>query len=265
MRPRPAWMLRVDRLDRSIYRAERALCGGLFVAMVLVMGLYVVHRVFSREQGRLSTAALHLAARLGQTPDPAFVHGPVSLGLNLLLGVALAVLAMRTGVATRTWSWPKALAGAVGLLVAGTAAVWLVLALLPNGLVWGPSGALVGMLWTGFVGASLATYEKKHLALELADKLWPAGAQRWVKGAAIVLTTCLCALLACLAWVSLRDHYATWVADPEAGTLQPTVWPRWVLLVALPLSWTMISLRFLGEGARVLAGIEPPPAGHDQA
>ncbi|MBM4341888.1 MAG: TRAP transporter small permease subunit [Deltaproteobacteria bacterium] len=258
-------MRSVDRLDRAVYRAEQALCGGLFVAMVLVMGLYVVHRVFSREQGRLSTAVLKIAAALGHAPDHAFVHGPVSLGLNLALGFALAVLAMRTSAATRGLPWSRALAGAAGLVASGAAAVWLVLTLLPNGLVWGPSGALVGMLWTGFVGASLATYEKKHLALELADKLWPAPAQRWVKGGALVLTTGLCALLAALAWVSLRDHFGTWLGDPEAGTLQPTVWPRWVLLLALPVSWTMISLRFLGEGARVLAGIEPPPAGHDEA
>ncbi len=265
MRSRPAWMLRVDRLDRAVYRGEQALCGGLFVAMVLVMGLYVVHRVFSREQGRLSTALLKLAGALGHALDPAFAHGPLSLCVNLTLGFGLAVLAMRTGAATRGWSWPKALNGAVVLTAAGATGVWLVLTLLPNGLVWGPSGALVGMLWTGFVGASLATYEKKHLALELADKLWPVAAQRWVKGAAILATTSLCALLAVLAWVSLRDHFGTWVSDPEAGTLQPTVWPRWVLLVALPVSWSMISLRFLGEGVRVLAGIEAPPAGHDQA
>lgn len=258
-------MQRIDQLDRAIYRGEQWLCGGIFVGMIAVMAANVLHRVFSRPQGRLSAAVLSLAHSCGAQLDPATVHGPVSTALNITLGFAMAVLAMRTSQATRRWSWPKALLAAVGLTAAGAAGIALLLVALPNGVVWGPALALAGMLWTGFLGASLATYEKKHLALELADKIWPQRLQKPIKGLALLLTTALCALLCYLSWVSLREHCATWLDDPQAGILLPTTLPKWVLLTALPVAWTTIALRFLGEAWRVLAGIEPPPASGDAA
>ena len=260
MKPRPPWLRQVDRCDRAIYRGEQVVCGAVFLTMIAVMAIYVLQRVFSRPQGRLSTAMLKMAGALGQAPDPLVVHGPVSTAVNLTLGFGLALLVMRTSAGTKAWPWSKALAAALALTVTGTAAVVLVLVVLPNGLIWGPSAALVGMLWSGFLGASLATYEKKHLALELADKIWPQRWQRAVKGLALLLTTALCALLSVLAWYSVRAHFDTWQADPEAGTLLPTAWPRWVLLVALPIAWSLISLRFLAEGLRIVANVQPASA-----
>lgn len=268
MKPRPPWLRQLDRCDRAIYRGEQVVCGVVFLTLIAVMAIYVLQRVFSRPQGRLSTAMLKIAGAVGQAPDPLVVHGPVSTAVNLTLGFGLALLVMRTSVGTKTWPWSKALTAALALTVTGVAAVALVLVALPNGLIWGPSAALVGMLWSGFLGASLATYEKKHLALELADKIWPQPWQRAVKGLALLLTTALCALLSVLAWYSVRAHFDTWQADPEAGTLLPTAWPRWVLLVALPIAWTLISLRFLAEGLRIVADIEPAdvePAGVEPA
>lgn len=265
MRPRPGWMTTVDRLDRLMYRGEQWLCGAIFVGMIVAMAANVLHRVFSRPQGRLSAALLAILDQLGAHPDPAMLHGPVSTALNLALGFGMAVLAMRTSQATRQWRWPKALLAAAGLTATGAAMVVLLLVALPNGVVWGPALALAGMLWTGFLGASLATYEKKHLALELADKIWPAAWQRPIKGLALVLTTALCALLCALAWVSLREHLATWLHDPQAGILLPTTIPKWVLLTALPVAWTTIALRFLGEGLRVLVGLEAPSVDQDVA
>lgn len=265
MRARPAWMRRIDAVDRLIYRGEQWACGAIFVGMILVMALNVAHRVFSRPQGRLSAAVVGIAAQCGVALDLAFAHGALSLGLNLAIGFALALMAVRRGAATQGWPWPKSLAAAAGLTAGAAAAVWMLLAALPNGLVWGPTAAMAAMLWTGFLGASLATYEKRHLALEMADKLWPARAQRAVKGAGLAVTAALCLLLCWLAWSSLRMHVDTWMADPEAGTLQPTGWPRWLLLLALPLSWTVISLRFFGEGVRVALGIEAPEVAEDRA
>ncbi len=261
----PGWIARLDALDALVYRAEQRLAGLLFVAMVLGMALSVTHRVFSRPEGRVSALLLKILQSLGIAAEPAFIHGPVSLGLNLAIGYGLAVTALRTAVATRAWSLGKSsLAGAL-ITALGAGAVALLLQVLPNGIVAGPALALAGMLWIGFLGASLTTYEKKHLALEMADKLWPKALQRPIRGVALVLTALLAALLCALAWWSIGEHYATWAQDPQAGQLLPTEIPKWTLLTILPLSWSVMTLRFAGEGVRILLNLESIPPAEDLA
>lgn len=257
-------MRAIDRLDAAIARGERALCGALFVAMIACMATNVVQRVFSRPEGRLSAGALAIGRAFGAQWDPAIVHGPGSTAINLAIGLAAALLAVRTSGWSRGWTWPRAIGAAIALTAVGAGLVALVLWLLPNGLVWGPAMALAGMLWTGFLGASVATHEKKHLALEIADKIWPLRAQRYVKAIALCSTAAACAVVCALSWHSIRDHLDTWLADPQAGILLPTAVPKWILLGVLPISWSIITLRIAGEGARVAAGIEPPAAALDE-
>lgn len=263
--PAPGWIAKLDALDHLVYRAEQRLAGLLFVAMVLGMALSVAHRVFSRPEGRVSALLLKILQAMGISADPGVIHGPVSLGLNLAIGYLLAVTALRTAVATRAWSIGKALLAAVLITALGAGAVALLLELLPNGIVAGPALALAGMLWIGFLGASLTTYEKKHLALEMADKLWPKSLQRPIRGLAMLLTAALAALLCLLAWWSICEHYATWALDPQAGQLVPTEIPKWTLLTILPLSWTVMTLRFAGEGVRILLNLEAIPPAEDLA
>ena len=259
----PTWIARLDALDALVYRSEQRLAGLLFVAMVLGMAVSVAHRVFSRPEGRLSTLLLKLLLKMGMAVEPAQIHGPVSLGLNLFIGYLLAVTALRTAVATKSWSLKKSLAVGVLATALGAGAVGLLLVALPNGIVAGPALALAGMLWIGFLGASLTTYEKKHLALEMADKLWPQSLQRPIRGLAMLLTAALSALLCVLAWWSIGEHYATWALDPQAGQLLPTEIPKWTLLTVLPVSWTIIALRFAGEGIRILLKLEAIPPSED--
>lgn len=261
----PSWIARLDALDALVYRAEQRLAGLLFVAMVLGMAVSVAHRVFSRPEGRVSALLLKVLHGMGIAVEPAMVHGPLSLGLNLAIGYLLAVTALRTSVTTRAWSLKKSLAAGVVATALGAGAVALLLEILPNGIVAGPALALAGMLWIGFLGASLTTYEKKHLALEMADKLWPKALQRPIRGLAMLLTAALAGLLCVLAWWSIREHYATWALDPQAGQLLPTEIPKWTLLTILPVSWTVITLRFAGEGMRILLKLEEIPPAEDLA
>ena len=46
--------------------------------------------------------------------------------------------------------------------------------LVPNGLVWSQPVALGLLLWVALIGATLSTKARAHIALEVADKIWPA-------------------------------------------------------------------------------------------
>ena len=40
------------------------------------------------------------------------------------------------------------------------------------------------MMWVALLGASMATYERSHLALEMGEKIWPQKWLRYVKAVA---------------------------------------------------------------------------------
>jgi len=234
-------------VNHKIYQVERLVAGGLFLTMTLVVALSVVHRVFSREEGRLSLALLKLLQRMGFSPEPSFIHGPISLGINFAIGFGLASLAVRTVKTGKPWRRSHATSLALAVVALGAGCVWLVLALFPSGLVWGPAVALACMLWVGFLGASLATYENKHLALEMGEKLWPAQWQRPIKALAMCLTAGLCAFLALLACMSIGAHFAAWQVNPLTGHLLPTEIPKWTVFTVLPYTFAIMTLRFVGQ------------------
>lgn len=244
----------LQNLNRRLFRLERMAAGALFLGMILLMFLSVAHRVFSREEGRLSLLLLKVLQNLGLQIAPGTVHGPLSLLLNVVLCWLFALLAMRTLRREPALTWPQSLVRATLVTLGLTGAIALLLFALPNGLVWGPALALGLMLWLGFLGASMATYEQKHLSLEMGEKLWPPRVQPYVKGLAAIVTGILCALLGILAFSSLRLHYQTWLANPLTGQLLPTEIPKWTIFLVLPYTFVVMSLRFLGQGVQFLQG-----------
>lgn len=233
-------------INRAIHRAEQLLAGLLFLAMAALMFVSVTHRVFSREEGRLSGLLLGLLGKLGVGADPATIHGPVSAALNLLLTLGVVYAALRTRRTDQPMPRGRSLAIAAGITVALGVLVKLVLVMLPNGIVWGPVVSLCCMLWVAFLGASLATYEKQHLALEMGEKLWPARAMPYVRRLAMAVTAAFTTLLLVLSVISLKDHYAGWVTNHLAGNLLPTAIPKWVVFLILPYTFAIMTLRFLG-------------------
>lgn len=242
------------RLDQALHRAEQAVAGVLFVFMAALMFASVTHRVFSREEGRLSGYLLGALNGMGITADPAFVHGPVSALLNIAITFGLAYGALRTMERKEQLSVGRALTYAFGIALVLALAVKTVLWAVPNGIVWGPVVSLSAMLWVGFLGGSIATYEKRHLALEMGDKIWPAPILPYVRALAMLVTAGFCAFLLALSVVSLLDHHAGWQVNHMAGNLMPTEIPKWVVFLIFPYTFGVMMLRFIGAALGALRG-----------
>ena len=240
--------------DAALYRAERIVAGLLFLVMALVMFASVTHRVFSREEGRLSQILARLLAALGVTLEPATVNGPLSAGLNVFLTFLLCYAALRTMKRAEPLPAGRALAYAAGAALALAALVKLLLWALPNGIVWGSVVALACMLWVGFLGASIATYEKRHLALEMGEKIWPERAAPYVRSVGMFVTALFCLFLVALAVLSIRDHLAGWTVNHLAGNLLPTDIPKWAVFLILPYTFVVMTLRFVGLALGALRG-----------
>jgi TRAP-type C4-dicarboxylate transport system permease small subunit len=240
--------------DAALYRVERLLAGALFLFMAFIMFASVTHRVFSREEGRLAVLVGDLLAACGVTLDHDTLHGPVSAGLSLLIGLAFSYAALRTMKRSQPLSAGKAFAWALAVTALGAGAIEFLLWALPNGLVWGPVMALASMLWVSFLGASIATYEKRHLALEMGEKIWPEKMMPAVRSLGMIVTALFGLFLFALACVSIADHHAGWIVNHLAGNLLPTELPKWVVFLIFPYTFAIMTLRFVGLSLGALRG-----------
>lgn len=261
----------VEKIDRGVYRVERGLAGSLFILMVLVMFAAVLADIFKREEGRLTLLLLQLT---GGDPHDKFMHKDVSPWLNLGVAMLLGYAGVRT--LRRAPGQPPiprlhALGYGAALALGGAGVLQLMLKLLPNVSTWGADVALACMLWVGFLGASLATYEKRHLALEMAEKIWPPRMYRYVRAFAMLTAVAVCVFLLYLSYHSLfghTGHYTDWAKERAAHHPIPTGMrlsgantniPVWFIFLIFPYTFGMMAIRFLGTAVAAAMGRESPP------
>ncbi len=224
----------LERLDGGIVRAERAVVAVLLAVMGLVVFLDVVHRVSTRTGSLLA--------------HPAFVA---------VAAMVVAVLAFRTRAASNAVG--KGVA--VGLAVAG--AQFAFVRLVPNGLVWSQSLALGLTLWLGTLGASLAAYERRHLALDVGSKIWPPSLAPKIAAFGHVLTAAFCLVILFFSVRSILGfedsgshvpgHFDVWKGG--AGMLAGTPIPKWAVFLSIPYGMVVLAFRFALEAVRTWLGL----------
>ncbi len=152
----------------------------------------------------------------------------------------------------------------------------------------GPNLSLVLMVWVGFLGASLATRQRKHLAVDASDRLLAPAAARFVKRFTALVAAILTWTLTKASWALVKESLefedtveglSVWrgmdtvlntiisrlPGQPLPGTDWPLLeaggaFPLWVAQVVLPISFFMITLRF---GAIALLGKTDKPVLED--
>lgn len=217
-------MLLLAKVDAALYRAEKAAVAAMLAAMGLVVFLDVVHRVATREGSWLAN--------------------PVVVGV---VAVVVAALAFRTRGKPAAWG--------VGAGLAFVAAQAAFVKLVPNGLVWSQTLALALTLWLGLMGASLAAHERRHLALDVGSKLWPASMVNKAAAVGHFLTAAFCVGLLWLGWRSVGAHFDLWTStEGAAGTLSGLAIPKWAANLAIPYGMAALGFRFALEGVRTWRG-----------
>ncbi len=128
----------------------------------------------------------------------------------------------------------------------------------PAGYSWTQKLALFLLLWAAFIGASMATHERRHLTIDAMKKAIPTRLLPWHEGAsnlvAALLSGAFC-YLAFLYW-QLRLDQAT----------NPGEIPDWIKVLAIPFALALVTLRFtaFGIGSIMVAVLvrdpnTPPP------
>lgn len=211
------------KFDDVVFRFECLLIVVLMAAMALAVFGDTMHRTFNGIEG---------------VPF-----------LLLLVTFVVCYAALTTAELPTPFTRPQALARAAGLTAAIAAGIWLLLTLLPNGLIWSQRMALCFMLWVGFVGASIATREHAHIVFEVADRIWPVKVQPVVKTIAKLVPFLFCLYLALLAFTHTRYHYGDWVeSEGVAGVFEGWPAPKFLVYGFLMFPFTVMAYRFLLHG-----------------
>ncbi|HSI05953.1 MAG TPA: TRAP transporter small permease [Myxococcota bacterium] len=228
--------------------------------MGLVVFVDVVHRIFSRSPGRLATLLAGVLQHFGGDVTVAGLDATVAPGIILGVGFLTVYAALRTRAQASGRSLGRGalvLRAFVGTVLI-TVLVQGFVRLRPEGMVWAPYSALVTLLWVGLIGASMATYKGRHLALEMGEKLWPASLQPTIKRIALIVTAAFSLLIVLLGSISLADHFAAWRESPTSDLIPAVDWPKWVVFAVVPYAFAMIAIRLVGRALGLLPEPEPP-------
>ena len=246
-------------LDRGIYNVERFIVVASLFLMTLLVFLAVMWRVFAAPEGKVEGWLRALSG--SEAPWVA----TASEALVVLLWAWLCIFAVHT--ARPLYSWLRCTAIGVGVAVGTILLAYGFVYLLPEGLIFSQRVALSLMMWVVLLGASMATFERRHIFLQAAqkavpDRLLPYHAAIG-NGVAAVFSFFVAYVGARYAWSNFR----TWIdSDMLAGTFESIAIPNWTVAVAIPLAFGLMAMRFVAQAFAVWRGsITPVPISEGDA
>ena len=122
---------------------------------------------------------------------------------------------------------------------------------LTTGLAWGDLLLRNLVLWIGFIGASLATREGKHINIDILSRSLPVPWKTWVECVTQLFAALICGLLtyAALKFVKM---------EVQMGSLPLLGIPVWTLETILPLTFCLMAARFISGSMRSLMSLFRP-------
>lgn len=119
--------------------------------------------------------------------------------------------------------------------------------LFSTGLTWGDPLVRYLVLWLGFIGASLATREGKHIQIDVASH-WLSGRGKRVTAVCTdFVSAAICVVMAYAAFTFIR-------IEAQLGETLFFSIPSWAAEIILPLAFTLMALRFAFNGLAAAIG-----------
>jgi TRAP-type C4-dicarboxylate transport system permease small subunit len=99
------------------------------------------------------------------------------------------------------------------------------------------------LLWVAFLGAAIAARERKHIKIDIAQRILPPGPKNFVELLTGLFTTIVCGFLLYASIQFIRADYGMGTTIPFFNM------PVWVLELVIPLGYCAVTLRY---GARCM-------------
>ncbi len=109
--------------------------------------------------------------------------------------------------------------------------------LFDTGLSWGDSLIRNLVLWVGFIGASLATREGKHISIDVVSRWLPSLGNKIVTLIIHLFSIFICILLTYASLKFIKN-------EAQMGEATFLSIPNWVLETILPITFGLMSFRF---------------------
>lgn len=231
------------RFDDTVARVEKAVVLVFLAVMTAAVFLDVIHRVASSPEGLVLNVLLGLAGDSPSESTQAILADWVAPGILRLVLFAVAYAALRTARGSTASAGRSALYALV-VTAAVDIAVRLLVAAFPNGLIWSQPVALSLLLWVALIGATLATKERGHIVLQIADRLWAGPTLRYVRLMSGLLAGGFCLALVLLGAHYTADFYEQW--QMGVGYVSGVPIPKWTVYLAIPVTFAVMTLRFAG-------------------
>ncbi|MHC4393017.1 MAG: TRAP transporter small permease [Planctomycetota bacterium] len=122
------------------------------------------------------------------------------------------------------------------------------------------------VLWVAMVGASLCARERKHIAIELVDKLLGKRGKAVVHGLTLLSTAVVCAGLSFIAWKYVMFERTEYLASPNPQPLFQLLGvsvARWISLLVMPVGFALMTERFTLQLLELIV-IGPPPGDEEE-
>ena len=131
--------------------------------------------------------------------------------------------------------------------------------LFSGGFIWSDPVLRYLVLWSGLLGAAVATRQGMHIAIDIASHLIPERVFAWLVLVIDLFSTAVCGVLTYAAVLFVQGE-----KEFSGGRLLLGL-PSWVLNLIFPIAFGLITLRFLFmamETVRSIAKLEPcqPPS-----
>ena len=120
-----------------------------------------------------------------------------------------------------------------------------------TGISWGDPLVRYLVLWVGFVGASLATKEGKHITIEIFSKWSSGNTGQYLKAASDLVSAFVCGLLTFAGWTFVQN-------EAQMGATTFLKIPAWVPQIIIPVTFALITIRFVFSCCATLANIFQP-------
>ena len=155
--------------------------------------------------------------------------------------------------------WNETLGRIEKFLVAAMLSVMILLAfsqialrnVFSTGISWGDPLVRYLVLWVGFIGASLATKEGKHITIEIFSRWFSRQRSLYLKAISYLVSAFVCGLLTFAGWTFVQN-------EAQMGITSFLQIPAWIPQIIIPVTFTLITLRFVFSFFAVLANIFKP-------
>lgn len=284
----------IKRINDAVYKFERWLVVGSLLVMSVVVFLDVVHRRFTDPESRFASKlaaifkliagdeakwdpggagfdslqntvpwflpvfflllfflAIRTASRrpllpTAENPDRVAKTEPLSNGKALIYAAVSCVV---------LWAILRTLFGKPGVNPTQCVGYTFDCGVFPKGFKWALPMGLVLTIWVGFVGASMATRDNRHLKVEALQRLFPEKLQRLTGLISGLLTAAFCFLLAWLARRFVGYMYEDYIDSEKLGAMFEGIdVPKYLGFVILPLAYSIMGLRFGLNGVLAAQG-----------